>query len=735
VPPVPSERVDFAEWFVPSIAIVIVTLAWIVLRGRFAMLSGLSLLLLLVGGAGSAALLSLGFREQRRADRAAFTELVTATQRRVERRFESMLGAMQNAASFIALTPQLDRERWLTFVGTLDLERRAPGIASVAVVYPLAAADRERRERELSRLYNAPIRVHPVVGADTSAPRPNDHYIVELSAPLGTTSITTIGLDLGSDRRRRAIADAARDSGTPRMRNSYRLTLDPLRRMGSVLYLPVYKPALPVTTVAERRAALTAWVTAGFLLETLLAGAVDNPAVPLNLRVFTGDKRDSSSLVFNSDSGLALGAPEVTTEIDAYGERLTLGWSRTSGFAPVAVNPFIWLGAGLGIATMLLVGWTISERTFAARARDLVEKRTAALRESEGRYRALVEWSPDPILLVRDERLVYANPSAVALTAAKDVQHLIGKSILELVDRSVHGPEDPGLQSLLAGTPLTPVSELRMLRLDGTSMDAECRATAIVFDGRPTTHVVLRDITERNRTAAALRASDDHVRSILATATEGMALNEVVRDANGEMVDYRILEVNAAFYRTADFSEDIDVVGKLATVVYELPTEQIRAFGREHEFRTETVTTEYQSERSQRRFSISVSPFRNDRFLTTFRDVTAARKAAQEQERLESQLQQAQKMQSVGRLAGGVAHDFNNMLGVILGHTEFAMSQAVRSTPSGKTLPILMITARSMKEDIITALEAEVNYYIVKPFTPATLKEKIDALLTPAAAA
>ena len=60
--------------------------------------------------------------------------------------------------------------------------------------------------------------------------------------------------------------------------------------------------------------------------------------------------------------------------------------------------------------------------------------------------------------------------------------------------------------------------------------------------------------------------------------------------------------------------------------------------------------------------------------IASVRDITTHKKAEEDNEKLHVQLTQAQKMETVGRLAGGVAHDFNNMLSVILGHAELALS-------------------------------------------------------------
>jgi two-component system, chemotaxis family, chemotaxis protein CheY len=73
---------------------------------------------------------------------------------------------------------------------------------------------------------------------------------------------------------------------------------------------------------------------------------------------------------------------------------------------------------------------------------------------------------------------------------------------------------------------------------------------------------------------------------------------------------------------------------------------------------------------------------------------------------------------------GFVITDWNmpNMSGI-----EFA--RAIRSNPVGGAVPILMVTTRGAREDIVSAVEAGVNNYILKPFTPSVLKEKIDRLM------
>lgn len=65
--------------------------------------------------------------------------------------------------------------------------------------------------------------------------------------------------------------------------------------------------------------------------------------------------------------------------------------------------------------------------------------------------------------------------------------------------------------------------------------------------------------------------------------------------------------------------------------------------------------------------------------------------------------------------------------------TGLEMTKAIRIDQQYATIPILMVTTRGLKQDIIDALQAKVNNYIVKPFTPQVLKEKIYSVLKPGA--
>ena len=62
--------------------------------------------------------------------------------------------------------------------------------------------------------------------------------------------------------------------------------------------------------------------------------------------------------------------------------------------------------------------------------------------------------------------------------------------------------------------------------------------------------------------------------------------------------------------------------------------------------------------------------------------------------------------------------------------TGLELTKAIRSNETTKDLPILMVTTRGVKDDIVQALQARVSNYVVKPFTPQILKEKIDLVLS-----
>jgi PAS domain S-box-containing protein len=145
--------------------------------------------------------------------------------------------------------------------------------------------------------------------------------------------------------------------------------------------------------------------------------------------------------------------------------------------------------------------------------RDVTEGKRAeeALRESEERYRVLVEFSPNSICVHRDGKLLYVNPAGVRLFGATDLAELVGRSVLDFIHPDSLPVVRERLRRLRAGG-TAPLIEERFVTLNGDVRDVEVTAIPITYENGPAAQVIIRDITERKQAEERLRASEQVAR-------------------------------------------------------------------------------------------------------------------------------------------------------------------------------------------------------------------------------
>jgi two-component system cell cycle sensor histidine kinase/response regulator CckA len=208
-------------------------------------------------------------------------------------------------------------------------------------------------------------------------------------------------------------------------------------------------------------------------------------------------------------------------------------------------------------------------------------------------------------------------------------------------------------------------------RRDGRLFWAEVALRSFELDGRPHVMSSVRDIDARKRMEAALRESEQRFETIFNATSTMLAFTERSQG--------RIIDVNEAWLRTTGLRRE-HAIGKTGSELglwANLDDRRrvltlLEVHGRVPEIEVELVM-------GGRTFPAQLSVQHVDRYgeryiLWEITDLTERKRGEAEQEELRSQLLQAQKMESIGRLAGGIAHDFNNMLSAILGFGDLAMA-------------------------------------------------------------
>lgn len=306
----------------------------------------------------------------------------------------------------------------------------------------------------------------------------------------------------------------------------------------------------------------------------------------------------------------------------------------------------------------------------------IAERRSAeeALREKSEELEGYFTFSLD-LLCIANSRgeFVRLNPEWEKILGYPPAE-LDGRSFLELVH-----PDD--LQATLDAISVLS-SQQDVLNFENRYRCADGSYRWIEWRSRQKDdliYAVARDITDRKKTDEMLKASEATFRNIVQASPMGIHLYRLEDEdrlvfVGGNPAADRLLNV-----------DNRQFIGKAIEEAFpslrdtEIPLRYRRAAQFGESWQTEQV--EYTDGKVSGAFEVYVFQMSPGNAAVLFNEITSRKQAEEERQNLQMQLIQAQKMESVGRLAGGVAHDFNNMLGVILGLTELTLAQVDPELP------------------------------------------------------
>ncbi|HEX2966590.1 MAG TPA: PAS domain S-box protein [Syntrophorhabdaceae bacterium] len=283
------------------------------------------------------------------------------------------------------------------------------------------------------------------------------------------------------------------------------------------------------------------------------------------------------------------------------------------------------------------------------------------LRRSDGRFKELADMLPQAVAeFDLDGYFTYGNLGGLKLFGlSKDEFENKRHHFSEMFEASEIPRLTETLQNIVTGRVKPHDNEYKARRQDGTTFPVMIYANPIVQEGKPRgIRAIAVDISERKRVEQELKESEEKYRSVVESSLIGFY---IIQDEKFQFVNRRLCEITG--------------------YTYEEITDNVQPFGKIHPDDRSRIERNIQRRLAgEKEFDeYDVRVFRRDGKLLTIRISGTAttyhgRPAVSgtcidvtRENALEAQLRQAQKMEAVGQLAGGMAHDFNNVLAAISG--------------------------------------------------------------------
>jgi PAS domain S-box-containing protein len=330
------------------------------------------------------------YREELAKTASQFAMETTSLESVIRVRFSAIPPALKGLRStYTAHQGQLDPEAFKLWVAARNVSTDVPGVRGLGFIERVPRAElpaflaRERQQQG------------PDFDVRTSG-QASDLLVIKLIEPIANNR-KAWGYDVGSEATRRAGAELAIDSGQPTLTGKITLVQDGRKRPGFLYYVPIYKPAMPVDTVAQRRTALMGLSYSPVVMDELLSEVVRPFAEHLSVRIYDSQGSDPKELLYGPDSPSPPQADQAGVQpahtrragLDFGQHHLSIDMQATPAFESDHLSTmYLWFGvigsllSTLTAFTMWLLG------VGRARAEAMVKDRTHDLRQAKAQAEA-----------------------------------------------------------------------------------------------------------------------------------------------------------------------------------------------------------------------------------------------------------------------------------------------------------------------------------------------------------